>query len=272
MVFLFIFILYMSNNKREVVIVEKINTEAPIEFNPYKRDKDLKLMCTEKEIKEISERFQTIPKQDYSRCADLFTEKLREADPNPDKLFFDIGANKGYNIAMLLRLWRPELKINEKLYFDTLYSFFKGERTEARDYYLCGACYPCENTDPFPKPFEESEVYGPHIVVAEPTSSNFELLSRTTKKLDLLYTGYVTLVKAAVSHISGKTHFAKSEAGNEEGKITEASEDTEEVILMTTDQIYSQLKFNRTIDIFQIDTEDKSNVSKVSKFKNVNLL
>jgi FkbM family methyltransferase len=46
--------------------------------------------------------------------------EMRNVDPNPDKVFVDIGFNKGYNFAIWATTWMPHLNINPTLWYSIL--------------------------------------------------------------------------------------------------------------------------------------------------------
>jgi hypothetical protein len=74
--------------------------------------------CTKKESLTISKYFYSI-KYDNSFCpARKYFLDLRNNDPSNHKIFIDIGANKGYNFALMYSLWLPHLRIDGRKWFE----------------------------------------------------------------------------------------------------------------------------------------------------------
>lgn len=74
---------------------------------------------------------------DKTRCPlETWLLSFRDADPKPNKLIIDIGFNKGFNFALWLSLWRPDLKVNVHTWHRTLKEMGIKE---------CGICKDCKS-------------------------------------------------------------------------------------------------------------------------------
>jgi hypothetical protein len=57
---------------------------------------------------------------DHSSCPSRgYLIELSQVDASPDKIFIDVGANKGYNFATMYSLWAPHLQITPKRWHAT---------------------------------------------------------------------------------------------------------------------------------------------------------
>lgn len=79
---------------------------------------------------------------DGSNCPkETWLIDMHAVDPGRDKLFVDIGFNKGYNFAIWMSLWTPELDINTKSWMNSLTKTMPHiEYSE-----LCGYCKDCQS-------------------------------------------------------------------------------------------------------------------------------
>jgi hypothetical protein len=75
-------------------------------------------VCAKEESVVISKYFVSL-KYDKSNCPSRnYLLDLRNNDPDNHKVFIDIGANKGYNFALMYSLWMPHLRINGMKWFE----------------------------------------------------------------------------------------------------------------------------------------------------------
>lgn len=80
-------------------------------------------------------------KFDMSKCPkETWLKEMQRVDSNPDKLFIDIGFNKGYNFAKWMSLWAPKLGINRQKWFESIKMQFPNIPEEE----LCGYCEDCK--------------------------------------------------------------------------------------------------------------------------------
>lgn len=82
---------------------------------------------------------------DHSSCAQEFwLSMLYEVEPSPDKVFLNVGFNKGYNFAIWLSLWMPSLGINPRSWYSSMLNHSQSEKSSSAGEMLCGYCKDCK--------------------------------------------------------------------------------------------------------------------------------
>jgi FkbM family methyltransferase len=190
---------------------------------------------------------------DWSGCyADDFLTKLYLADLNTsyqqNKLFFDVGANKGYSIALWLSLWMPQTGVNPR----TVHHYL-AEVLKISD---CGVCFDCNVV--IQSSLQKNDSVGTTLEIHafEPMESTYKALvqMRTWTNVSTLH-----IHQLAVSNSTGRGHVNKCPAGIEWCGLTSVGHDgngpVSEVQTITLDDFVEQKKIKRKIDFLKIDAE-----------------
>jgi FkbM family methyltransferase len=212
--------------------------------------------CSENYTLTQANMFQQLFSKDngWSACyADDYFVKLHLADlrlPRRQyRLFFDIGANKGYNIASWLSTCMPETGFNQKNLYDYLSRVLKIDE--------CGACLDCK--DKTQCTLQENDYVDTKVEIYafEPMESTYQALlqMRTWFNISRLH-----IYQLAISNSTGRANISKCPVGAETcGLISVgrpvANEPTFETQTITLDDFVEQNKIKRTIDLLKIDTE-----------------
>ena len=166
------------------------------------------------------------------------------------KLFFDIGANKGYTIASWLSTWMPQLGVNSI----SLYKYL----SQTLNITDCGACLDCKET--MMNNVHLSNHLGSTLEIHgfEPMKSTYEVLGkvRTWINMSTLY-----IHKIAMSNMSGRANMNKCPVGAEScGLVSSAdqsrsNENIFQTETITLDDFVQQKGISQKIDLLKIDTE-----------------
>ena len=164
-------------------------------------------------------------------------------------LFFDVGANKGYNIAAWTALWMPQLGVNSR----TLGEFL---RTKLKSY--CGACEDCKDRRWEHLKFTERRNQTMEIHAFEPQPSTFALLNEVQQWMNasIMYTHNL-----ALSNETGTILQQKCSAGNEVCALARRTHPDQMlskfvvVNVTTLDRVVELQNISRRIDVLKIDTE-----------------
>ena len=65
-------------------------------------------------------------------------------EPSADKIFVNVGFNKGYNYAIWLSLWMSSVGINPRTWYQSMLNHSKSEKTSSAGEMLCGYCKNCK--------------------------------------------------------------------------------------------------------------------------------
>ena len=190
----------------------------------------------------------------WSGCyANDYLEKLYLADLNiqhrQKKLFFDVGANKGYTIASWLATWMPDMKIDPK----SLHVYL----SQTLNITDCGACLDCN--EKVPNISDKINRLGTTLEIHafEPMSTTFQALLqvRTHFNISRLFVNQL-----AVSNTTGMAMMNKCPVGVEicgfesiDHPVT--NETAFSVPTITLDDYVQHKKIKQTIDLLKIDTE-----------------
>ncbi|UJR08079.1 hypothetical protein I4U23_012356 [Adineta vaga] len=213
--------------------------------------------CSANDILVQANKFQQLFSQDkfWSACyKNDYLTMLYLADLNKPrqqkKLLFDIGANKGYNIAAWLSMWKPEMGINSK----TLHEFL----SQLLNANHCGVCSDCNETTP--SNIQTSSYLDTtfEIHAFEPIESTYKVLRqiRTWMNISTLY-----IHQLAITNTTGIANMRKCPVGgescglmNEDDPVSE-NEKVFQTQTMTLDDFVKQKKIRTKIDLLKIDTE-----------------
>jgi hypothetical protein len=108
--------------------------------------------CDPKVAKEIANNFERF-KQDNSRCPiEDWLVAMSKVDSSP-KFFVNVGVNRGYNIALWMNVFQPQLQYRTMNWYDEIKHYVKGDAP-----YLCGACADCKQNYPFFQPLQSEHL------------------------------------------------------------------------------------------------------------------
>jgi FkbM family methyltransferase len=214
------------------------------------------LKCSDRNILKQANKFEEIFSKDvwWSACyAKDYIEKFYLADLNipyrQNKLFFDIGANKGYTIASWLSMWKPNLGINPK----SLHVYL----SQALGITDCGACSDCNEEIAFNESRNDYLNTTLEIHAFEPIESTCQALLRVDTRFNI---SKLYIHQVAISNTSGITNMTKCYAGGELCGLMYAgsngpNEGSFQVKTITLDDFVEQNKIKQQIDLLKIDTE-----------------
>lgn len=138
---------------------------------------------------------------DGSECPTIALERRMFAiSPSIDKLFVNIGCNKGYNVAAFLGLWAPQTGVHSgHIWQEALASFITLEGSAQAP---CGFCSQCQEVYSTPlepgsarNPETEPGKQQPHMFCVEAVPATARVLQRTVDALNV--SSYVTVLNAA---------------------------------------------------------------------------
>jgi FkbM family methyltransferase len=96
--------------------------------------------CNMTDATHVARFFRHLVNVDWSNCPkESWQIDMRNIDPDPDKVFVDIGFNKGYNFAQWASAWLPHSKINNTVWYNALEKI----PISIGDHRLCGHCEDC---------------------------------------------------------------------------------------------------------------------------------
>ena len=219
------------------------------------------LECSENDLLRRQKIFEDIKSKDvdWSSCyTNHYIEKLYLADMNrPDrqnKLFFDVGANKGYTIALWLSTWMPQLNISQK----NVYEFLK-EQLKVDD---CGACLDCResvlNISQKNNNNSSSSTIPTRITIHafEPIRDTYEMLLQLRLQFNL---SDVFIHNLALTNSTGVKKMVKCAAGKESCGLVLTQSNPADVIVdvntMRLDDFVEKYQIEQDIDLLKIDTE-----------------
>ena len=190
----------------------------------------------------------------WSSCyADDYVVKLYSADfdqsDRQNKLFFDVGANKGYTIATWLSVWLPQLNMNPKSVFDYI-----SKELGIKD---CGACGDCQEP---PLNISERRSRFPvtlTIHAFEPMNDTYEALLKVRTRFNV---SNLHIHHLAISNTTGIGNIVKCPLGAESCGLVHTNPDglignTVPISTMTLDHFVEQNGIKEEIDLLKIDTE-----------------
>ncbi len=212
--------------------------------------------CSQNNTLTQAAKFQQLLSKDsrWSACyANVYHFKLYLADLNVPhqrkKLFFDVGANKGYTIATWLSTWKPKMGFNPKNLYDYLSQVLKIDD--------CGACLDCKETTQTNLQRNNYLDTTVEIYAFEPMKSTYDVLLqvRTQFNISNLY-----IYQLAISNATGIAAVAKCPVGAESCGLTSighvpSKEAVFQIQTMTLDDFVEQKKIKQKIDLLKIDTE-----------------
>jgi hypothetical protein len=204
---------------------------------------------------------------------ELWLAAMHRVDPAPNKVFVNIGFNKGMNFANWVALWLPATNIDPPVWSSRIAAtVHQGEHK----FDLCGVCEDCKVTFPptAARPVSPTDML--RLFGVDLNSGNVELMKTLDGQLradNAHWKAGVTLtpIHAGMGRKAGGTVWVKKcFLGNEKCKILEPAEywkydivDDEKssaparvlrVPLLSVDALVVQQKL-RQIDILMIDTE-----------------
>ncbi len=214
------------------------------------------LQCSNNSTLTQAKKFEQIFSQDnfWSACyAKDYIEKMYLADLNiphrQNKLFFDVGANKGFTIAAWLSVWKPNLGINPK----TVHNYL----SQTLGITDCGACSDCKEEMVINAPSNDYLNTTLEIHAFEPIESTCQALRRvrTWFNISRLY-----IHQVAISNNTGIVNMTKCLAGGElcgllSAGIYAPNDGSFEVKTITLDDFVVQNNITQQIDLLKIDTE-----------------
>jgi FkbM family methyltransferase len=214
------------------------------------------LECSANNIITQAKKFEQLLSENrfWSSCyANDYLAKLYLADLNMPhrhiKLFFDVGANKGYTIASWLSVWMPDIGLNPK----SLYVYL----SQVLNISDCGVCSDCNETmlnDP-----QRNDRLGTTLEIHafEPMKATYQVLFqvRTWFNISRLY-----IYQLAISNTTGIAAMSKCSVGGEGCGLMSVgravpNETTFQSQTMTLDDFVEQKKIKQKIDLIKIDTE-----------------
>ena len=219
------------------------------------------LECSENDLLRRKIIFEDIRSNDYSWSScytNHYIEKLYLADMNrpdrQDKLFFDVGANKGYTIALWLSTWMPQLNISQK----NVYELLK-EQLKVDD---CGACLDCResvlNISQKNNNNSSSSTIPTRITIHafEPIRDTYEMLLQLRLQFNL---SDVFIHNLALTNSTGVKKMVKCAAGKESCGLVLTQSNPADVIVdvntMRLDDFVEKYQIEQDIDLLKIDTE-----------------
>lgn len=86
--------------------------------------------------------------------SDVYLPLLAHSDPSEEKVFIDIGFNKGYNFALWQNAWFPSLKITSSSWFDGINDYTTKQNIDSGEKNIsnCGMCKDCKHSMPMAPP------------------------------------------------------------------------------------------------------------------------
>jgi hypothetical protein len=162
-----------------------------------------------------------------------------------NKLFFDVGANKGYTIAAWLSAWKPQMGFNQQ----SLYVYLS-QVLKIND---CGTCLDCREKNLTNLKSDNDLDTIIEIHAFEPIESNYEALLqvRTHFNISTLY-----IYQLAISNTNGTAEVLRCRAGQERCglMLTGADEPHDgylKVEMMTLDDFVEKKKIKQKIDLLK---------------------
>jgi hypothetical protein len=221
-------------------------------------------ICTKNESLIISKYFHSL-RFDKSSCPSRrYFLDLRNNDPDNHKIFIDIGANKGYNFALIYSLWLPHLQINGKKWFEMAInnSTFRSE-----DVY--GHCddYKEKLYDLKASEIVKQDSLNLKMLAIDLSSTALQLIRDISSRLsqELMIPLFIQTLHTAMSNIHGNTTSGKCiHSVYERCRISSSGRLT--IPVTTIDRLWPQLPSllnltkekggkERKVDILMIDTE-----------------
>lgn len=200
------------------------------------------------------------PPADLStKCPDAkWLNSMILADPNPGKVFVDIGCNKGQDLVGFMEMWDSS---EEQFWSTKKWTAQYAETTRGQKLtYVCGAAPPESTTPSKGKQYSHLKNTG---VCVEGGIDNVRMLNQTQGALGYgkAEYGQMHVIHAAVSSQAAEgemVEFEDSHApGGERGHIKFAVDKTDDKTptpLMTVDMIVKKLGLEK-VDVLTIDTE-----------------
>ncbi|UJR12601.1 hypothetical protein I4U23_016776 [Adineta vaga] len=214
------------------------------------------MICSLTSILTQANKFQEVLSKDnlWSSCygndylSMMYLADLHES-PQQNKLFFDIGANKGYTIVSWLSMWMPEKDINPK----SLYRYLS-QVLKIND---CGVCSDCNETI-----LNTVQINNPmdtilKIHAFEPMKSTYQILDQACAWMNL---STLHVHRLAISNTTGTANMKKCPAGGEACGLmtrddTASNDNIFQTPTMTLDDFVEQKNIQQKIDLLKIDTE-----------------
>jgi FkbM family methyltransferase len=212
--------------------------------------------CSKHSILIQAKKFEELYSKDiwWSACyAKDYIEKLYLADLNipyrQNKLFFDIGANKGYTIALWLSVWQQNIGINPK----TLHIYL----SQAVGITDCGSCTDCIDTVMINEHKNDYPNTTLEIHTFEPLKSAYDVLLQVRTSFNI---SRMHIHQVAISNRTGIAYMKKCSIGAESWALMPAGRDGPnerpfKTKTITLDDFVEQNKIKQQIDLIKIDTE-----------------
>jgi hypothetical protein len=226
--------------------------------------------CNDTESLAVARYFRNTVNVDWSNCPkESWMIDMRNVDPEPNKVFVDIGFNKGYNYAIWASTWMPHAHVNSSLWFDLMGRVY----TEPGEHRLCGHCEDClydKFMSQLSKHVDTSLPYDKHVVPKmygiDINPTNIKLVNDITSIIKYEYSVdlNVKLKLAAAAKENGVITVLKCEGGIFEGclivKNPSDRNGVVEVPMMNLEQLIKTFDIEKNgdgvlIDILLIDTE-----------------
>jgi FkbM family methyltransferase len=212
--------------------------------------------CSENDVLSQAKTFQHLWSKNHywSACyANDYITKLYLADLNvPDrqnKLFFDVGANKGYTIASWLATWMPEKGVSPK----SLY-YYLSHVLKIKD---CGVCSDC--TEEMHSNLQRNDLLRTTLEIHafEPMESTYQALLQVHTWMNVSTLHFHQL---AISNITGTAKMSKCPVGGEACGLMSVgravpNEAVFSSLTITLDDFVEQKKIRQKIDLLKIDAE-----------------
>jgi FkbM family methyltransferase len=229
-----------------------VNLAPSIAKSPYPNE----LQCSNHSVFIQAKKFEELYSKDiwWSACyAKDYIEKLYLADLNiphrQNKLFFDIGANKGYDIALWLSVWEPNIGINPKSLYNYLVRF-----AGIND---CGSCPDCNDAVMINESRNDYLNTTLEIHAFEPIESTCNALRQVRSSFNI---SGLHIHQVAISNRTGVENIVKCLGGKEGCGLMGAGREEPndgyfQVQTITLDDFVEQNKIKQQIDLLKIDTE-----------------
>jgi FkbM family methyltransferase len=212
--------------------------------------------CSENDVLTQANTFQRLLAKvpDWSSCyGNAYLAKLYLADLNvPDrqnKLFFDVGANKGYSIASWVSTWMPETGVSPKTLHHYLSHVLKiGD---------CGVCSDC--TEEMHNNLKSKDLLRTTLEIHafEPMKSTYQALLQVHTWMNV---STLHIYQLAISNTTGTANLSKCSVGGEGCGLMSVGRDIpNEAVFssqtITLDDFVEQKKIRQKIDLLKIDAE-----------------
>ncbi|CAF1220708.1 unnamed protein product [Adineta steineri] len=165
------------------------------------------------------------------------------------KLLFDIGANKGYTIALWLSMWMPEIGVNPRSLYMYLSQVLKIDD--------CGVCTDCNETISNSVPINNRISTTLEIHAFEPMESTYQALRQVSTWINI---STLYIHEIAISNTTGIANMKKCPVGSELCGLlaidhSTSNEKVFQTSTITLDEFVEQKNIQQKIDLLKIDTE-----------------